>query len=297
MQKNKLILGYILVILSAMIFGCMPLMTQFIYKEGVNSFGLVFWRNLLSLPMLAIAARVSGGSLKILPKSIPSIGWIAVFGCCLTPMLLYTAYTDIDTGVATVFHFVYPAIVMLLGLIFLKNKIKAGNLISLAVCIAGICVFYAPGAEIGALGSALALLSGVTYAIYIIGLAGFKYKEISGFVFHFYGTVCCTAVSFVICLCGGNLTLPSSVWGWILCALFGLIFNIGAVILFQRGTFIIGGERASILSTFEPITGVIIGMAFLGEPGSWRTAIGSALVLLASIMITIFDITAKKKDI
>ena len=36
----------------------------------------------------------------------------------------------------------------------------------------------------------------------------------------------------------------------------------GAAVLFQSGTRLIGGERASILSAFEPITGVIIGIAF-----------------------------------
>lgn len=297
MKKNKIVIGYILVIISAVIFGCMPLITRFIYRENINSFSLVFLRNLISIPMLAIAVKICGKSLKIEARALPSIAWIAIVGCCATPMLLYTSYTFIDTGVATVFHFIYPAIVMLLGFLFLKNKIKLVDLLSLAVCIMGICMFYTPGAKFSVTGSALAILSGVTYAIYVIGLAGFRYKaKISGFLFQFYGAIFCSVTAFAFCFFSGRLVLPTSIKAWALCALFALVFNVGAVVLFQLGTGYIGGERASVLSAFEPITSVVVGMAFLNESGNWRTALGTFLVVSATVMIAVFDMRKKNSE-
>lgn len=299
MRKNKLFIGYILVIASAVLYGSMPLLSRLIYLEGVNPFSLVFLRNIISLPMLAMAAIMSGKSLKITPRALPSIGGIAVFGYCFTPLLLYVAYTDIDTGVATVFHFVYPAIVMVLSLIFLKSKFKFVNLASLLICLSGICIifiFHSSDANISILGSSTALVSGLTYAIFIVGLSGFKYKEISGFVFNFYGASFCAVISLIICLCCGNLMLPVSLKGWLLCLLFALICNVGAAVLFQSGTRIIGGERASILSAFEPITGVIAGILFLSEEGGWSTAIGTALVVTSCILIAVFDAKSKKQN-
>ena len=170
MNKNKVIIGYICVIASAILFGCMPLMTTRIYQDGVNSFSLVFLRNLLSLPILALAAKIGGSSLKIDPRALPSLGLISVMGCCVTPILLYTSYAckPMSTGMATVFHFVYPAVVVLLGAIFLKNKMRVGELVSLAVCIAGIFMFYTPGEPFSVEGAVIALLSGVAYAAYIV---------------------------------------------------------------------------------------------------------------------------------
>lgn len=295
MQKNKMLLGYILVIASAVIFGCMPLLSRLIYAEGVNSFTLVFMRNALSLPMLAAAAKLGGASLKVPLRTIPAIGAVATVGYCVTPILLYTSYISLDTGVATVFHFIYPAVVVLLGFIFLKNKLGAGNLVSLAVCIAGICMFYTPGAKIGAVGSVLALLSGVTYAIYVVGFTTFRDKNIPSFVFNLYGASFCAVISLAVCLVSGKLALPSSLKGWLFCVLFAFVFNVCAAILFQRGTLFIGGERASILSTFEPITGVAVGMAFLNETGGWRTAIGTVLVIAASVMIAVTDMKKKSE--
>ena len=296
MSKNKTVLGYFLVIASAVLYGSMGLLATLIYKEGVTPFSLVFLRNILSLPLLAIAATVSGKSLKIDPRALPSIGGIAVVGCCVTPLLLYISYNSIGTGLTTVFHFVYPAIVTVLSLIFLKSKFKLANLVSLIICIAGIVtifIFNSTDGNISTSGSIPALSSGLTYAIYILGLSGFKYKEISGFVFNFFGAAFCSVASLIACICTGNMKLPSTLGGWALCVLFALICNVGAAVLFQSGTRLIGGERSSILSAFEPITGVIIGIAFLGESGGWSTAVGTALVVVSCVMIALSDMKKK----
>ena len=63
----------------------------------------------------------------------------------------------------------------------------------------------------------------------------------------------------------------------------------GAVMLFQQATFIIGGERASILSTLEPTTSVIVGILVFHETVGIRTIAGSVLVILASLLIAVFD--------
>ena len=53
-MKSKLIKGYIFAVLSAVIYGFMPLMAKHIYADGVNAVTLVFLRNALALPSLAI---------------------------------------------------------------------------------------------------------------------------------------------------------------------------------------------------------------------------------------------------
>ena len=56
--------------------------------------------------------------------------------------------------------------------------------------------------------------------------------------------------------------------------------------LFQKGTFLIGAQRAAILSTFEPITSIFAGILFLHETLTLRILLGSSLTLLASVLIT-----------
>lgn len=293
-MKAKILKGYALVIASAFIFGCMPLMAKFIYAEGVNPMSLVLLRNVLSLPILALLACLGRGSLKIPPRALPKMSIVALMGCCITPVLLFYSYQYISSGTATVLHFIYPAVVMIFGMLFLKSRVRVGNVVSLVLCIAGILCFYDPGAGFHPLGGALAILSGVTYATYVILLSGFRYKEeVSGFTFCFYVAAICSAVMLIVCLVSGNLALPQSLLGWGLSLLFALTLNVGAVLFFQMGTFLIGGERASILSTVEPITGLFAGVIVFDEKLSIFTVIGSVLVLSASILIAILD--ARKK--
>lgn len=61
MERRTPWLGYLCVILSAVIFGCMPLGANFLYAQGVTPMSLVFLRNLLSLPVLALLCQKQGG--------------------------------------------------------------------------------------------------------------------------------------------------------------------------------------------------------------------------------------------
>lgn len=281
--------GYLMVIVSAVIYGCMPLMSKYIYADGVNPATLVFLRNLLALPSLAILGYLQSKTLKAPVKALPSIGILAAFGCCITPLLLFTSYNYIASGASTVLHFVYPAVVVVGGIIFLREKVKPFNVISVVICISGISLFYDPAASINLTGCIVALLSGVTFAVYVLMLPRFKYKEMKGFHFSFYIAAASSIMMLAYCLLTNQLMLPRTLEGWGLCILFALAVTTGAVVLFQQGTFIIGGEKASILGTLEPITSVIVGIIIFSEPVGIRTLIGSLLVISASVLIAISD--------
>ena len=289
MKQNSLFKGYAFVVLSAVIFGLMPLMAKFIYEEGITPQSLVFLRTGLATPFLLLISVMTKGRLTLSPRAIPSVALIALMGCALTPLLLFSSYNYMPSGAATVLHFIYPAAVVLGELLFLRKRLTKGQLISIALCVAGIAMFYNPENKLDLTGSLIAILSGITYAAYIILLSCFKYKEISGFAFSFWVSAISAAIMLVVCIATDTLTFPKSAGGWLLTILFAVSLNVGAVVLFQKGTFIIGGSRAAVLSTFEPVTSVLAGIAFLGEGFGVLTVVGTVLVLAASVLMTKAD--------
>lgn len=295
-MNAKMYKGYIYAILSAVIFGCMPLMAKHIYASGVTPMTLVFLRNLLALPSLAILAWMQGRTLKVPVKSLPSISLISLIGCCVTPMLLFSSYQYIASGTATVFHFIYPSIVVVAGIVFLRKKAQLGSILSVIICCAGVALFYTPGEPLDPWGSFLALFSGVTYATYTVLLSTFRYTKVTGFLFSFYVAAIATVFTFIVCTVSGNLALPADAMGWIMCVIFAFLVTTGAVVLFQQAAFIIGGERTSILSTLEPTTSVIVGILIFHEALNIRTVLGSVLVILASILIAVFDMKSSKEE-
>jgi drug/metabolite transporter (DMT)-like permease len=164
--------------------------------------------------------------------------------------------------------------------------------ICVVLCVAGISLFYTPDQALNLTGSALALSSAITFAAYVLILSRFDNSKVSGFLFTFYIALISSIIALLICLVTGSLALPTTAFGWGICVLFSLSVTTGAVVLFQQSTFLIGGEKVSILSTLEPITSVVIGGIVFHEVIGPRVIIGTILVITASILIVVFG---KKK--
>lgn len=294
MKRATIIKGYALVIFSAMIFGCMPLMVKGIYADGVNSLSVVLLRNLLSAPVAAGLAYLQRRSLRIPLQALPEIATMGITGCCLTPLILFSSYFFMDSGTAMVLHFVYPAAVLVGGVLFYRERVSLGALSSIAMCILGICQFYAPGTTLDWRGSVLAIASGFGYAAYILMLSHFKHKEVDGLLLNTYIFFINSIVLFLVCLATGMLTFPTTASGWLCSLILAVVVNVGAVFMFQWGTRIIGGQQASILSTMEPTTSVFVGILVFHEVMTLRTALGTVLVLLASVLIVVSDMHSRK---
>ena len=292
-MKKSLFWGYLAVIASACLYGCMPLLTKHIYADGVSVLTAVLLRNVLATPVLGVLAKASGQKLKVPVKALLWIGVPGILGSCLTSVPLFASYNYISSGTATVLHFVYPALTVVAGILFLRQRASVGTLIGVAVCMAGIVMFYDPGQPLAWQGAALALASGVAYTGYILCLAVFPYKNITGFSFGFWLSVVNAVLLLGVCLVSGSLTLPATLTGWVLSLLLAMVTNVGAMVLFQQGTRMVGSQRAAILGALEPVVSILIGWLYLEEIVGLRTVIGSALVLSASVLIAIFD--AKKK--
>lgn len=287
---NQIRKGYLYVVLSAILFGCMPLGAKYIYANGVNALSLVFYRNCLAIPVMILLVVRRKESLFVTSKQLPQIIWLAAVGCCLTPVLLFTSYQYISSGTATTFHFIYPAMVIFGGTVLFRQKARPGQLLCVLLCTAGVGMFYAPGEALHPLGSLLALLSGITYAIYILFLSRSQLGTLSGVKLSLYMAMVCSTIMLAVCLATGQFTLPATPACWLVCFVFSVALCVGAVVLFQRGTFLIGGQKASILSTFEPITSIFVGILVFHEPFSWRTVLGALCVVAAAILIAAQDL-------
>lgn len=282
--------GYLSVILSAVIFGCMPVMARFIYSGGGNALSLVFYRSLFALPALYLLMRkTEKESIKISGKILLKITVMVGFGLALTPVFLFSSYNYIPSGTATTIHFVYPVLVLLGCSLFFREKIGPVKLLCVLICTAGItmlCDLKAGGQLPGIL---LAFFSGVTYAFYIIYLDKSNLKSMGHFKLGFYSAVITSALLLGYTVCTGSLTLDMTAPAWGMSVLFANLVTVGAVVLFQIGVRKVGPQNAAILSTFEPLTSLLSGVLFLGEAFSLRTCVGVVLILASVTILTRSD--------
>ena len=286
---NRIFRGYLFVILSAILFGCLPLAANIAYDNGLNALSLVFYRNLFALPILYLPIRLRGEPLRISRQEFTNILPLSILGFCITPALLFTSYNYLPAGTSTTFHFIYPAMTILGGVVLFRQKVGWGRVFCVLLCSVGILLFYEPGGALDPFGSAIALASGVTYALYIILLDYFRLESLSRFKLSFYISATCATVMLVVCLVTGTFRLPGNALCLGVCFLTAFLAGAAANVLFQNGTLIIGGQRASILSTFEPITSIVTGVLIFSDPFTLRSALGTVCVLAATVLIAVFD--------
>jgi len=278
-------LGMVFAILSAVLFGTMPLFTKTAYAYGCNAYTVAFGRFLVgALGSGFIIAMLPDTSFRVTRSEIQKLAGLSVFYAA-TPVLLYEAYRGISTGLATTLHFTYPIIVMMIGAVAFRSRLQARQIICLFICVVGIICFYKPGQAEGASGMALAVASGFSYALYILFLGKSGLQQLHVMVVTFWISLLSATEIGLAALVGGKLTLFIPWQGWLAIVGLGLFATVLALALFQLGVFLCGDVKASLLSTFEPLTGVILGVLIFHEALTPRTVAGIALILLSTLLL------------
>lgn len=280
-------LGVLYVILSAALFGTMPLFTRIAYDHGSNAYTAVFTRFLCGSAVLGLVLRaLPGCSAKITAAQFRELLKISV-PYTLTPILLCMSYNYIDGGLATTLHFAYPVAVMLIMAVFYKTRLTPRQVICAALCVGGMALLYAPGGEVNVTGIVLAVVSGCVYASYIVLLGESNVREMNSFVLAFWFALLAAVESGLIALGSGTLALRLDLTAWSAQAGTALFASVFAVALFQKGLFLCGEVKAALFSTFEPLTGIAIGAAVFGETLSPREIAGVVGILAASALLAL----------
>ena len=278
--------GFSLIILSAVVFGMIPLIVRSVNDCGSNSIMTSFLRFALSLIPLYISVRAKGASLAITKSEAAKILLIAVCGFGGTSVLLFLSYHFIPSGMATTIHFVYPVVVILGSVIFLKQKLSRLKLLCVALCFGGILLFYNGGdGTLDPLGMLFAFASGITYSFYIVYLdfSGLAKMEPTRMIFYMNTFSALMVGSLAVAT--GSFTLDISLKGWILALLLAISVSFLAVRSFQMGVRYIGPQNAAILSTFEPITSLVVGILVYQEALT-AAGIAGCVLILSSVVIT-----------
>jgi drug/metabolite transporter (DMT)-like permease len=138
MQTNqKELMGALAAITSAILFGTMPFMAKYAFRLGSNAFTVSFGRFLtgavLSFLLLLLLPEQSP---RISPEQLRSLLLLSFFYAA-TPVLLYSSYQSIDSGLASTLHFTYPVAVVLLSALLLHEKIGRKESLCTVLCMCG----------------------------------------------------------------------------------------------------------------------------------------------------------------
>lgn len=198
--------GLLYGIVSSATFGLIPLFALPALQAGVGLDSVLFYRFGLSALALGIWLLVRRRDLRISMKEFGVLFGLGLF-YALTALLLTTAYLYIPSGVATTVHFLYPVVVTAILILFFKDRVSLSVIAASVLAITGVYLLSRNEGSgvVNVKGLLLAMITVVTYALYIVGVNKSCVHRMEGLKMTFYVLLSCTIVFILNLLVKGKM--------------------------------------------------------------------------------------------
>lgn len=275
--RRRRLLGIALALVSAASFGVMPVLTKVVYDDGAGPVAVLSVRFALAAGVLLAVARVRRQALPR-GRELVALAVLGGVGYVGQALCYFFALERIPAGLTTLLLYFYPALVVVLGALLLRDRPRPFALLCVVLATAGTALTIGPVEGGQRLGIALGLLSALVYALYILGssrVTGVGSLAMSATV------LTAGAVVFNLIALLTRPRYPSAPGAWLALGGVALFGTVVAVTTFFAALALIGPADTSVVSTFEPVVSVCVAAAVLGERLTPLQVGGGVVVLMA----------------
>jgi drug/metabolite transporter (DMT)-like permease len=286
-------IGVILILISAISFGVMPIFARLAYESGADPLTVLFLR-------FGVAAVVMLGIMFTSKTPFPrglvllELVLLGAIGYVGESLAYFTALKVASPGLVALLLYIYPALVTALSAVFLKEHLTTPKVVALFLALSGTALTIQMTSGGSAVGFLLGIAAAVDYAIYI--LLGSRIVRRSGSIGSTTIIIASTAGVYAIIAPIHGLALPANAQGWVAVLAIALISTVLSFVTFFAGLKRIGPTNASTLSTFEPIVAVALAAIVLGETITPVQALGGVLILIAVVVLSRNELRQSKQQ-
>lgn len=204
---------------------------------------------------------------------------VALFGSVLTTFLLNSSYLYIGVGTATTLHFLYPLFVTLICHFVYHDALDRRHLSALGICLLGVLLFLDFKDLSKMKGILMALVSGMTFAIYLVGIDKLKLSQMNSIKLSFYFALTVSLVMGTFGFTTNQMVLNQPLISYVLMLGVAIMAQWLAVTCLQKGIQVLGSSLASLFSMFEPVSCLVFGAILLNETVVLAQVFGCVLIL------------------
>ena len=281
-------IGFIQIILSGMCFGALGFFGKMAYRVSVLPGELLALRYSISAILMGLTILVTNPkSLKLTRFQLISSLLLGICGYALFSSFFFIALTGLSASLTVLLLYTYPVMVAVLSQFILKEHLGKKGV--MALLLASIGMFGLVWGELSVSDPGF-LLYGVGaaffYSLYI--MYSRKYlSDVPAMPSSFYVQLGAGAVLSLIHF--NNIERPIFIISNHPAIIIGMaiICSFMAMTLFLAGLRRITSSEASILSTTEPLFGVLIAAMVLEEKLSLIQICGGVLILIAMVLLAL----------
>jgi drug/metabolite transporter (DMT)-like permease len=274
--------GIALIAVSAASFGAMAIFARLAYDGGADVTAVLFLRFAIAAPFMAVLMRVRGlawprGRLLV---GLAAMGGLGYVGQSLS---FFTALTKASASLVALLLYAYPAIVTVLSVLLLGERLTRARVAALAVALAGAVLTIGPELSGEPLGVVLGAAAAVIYSVYI--LVGSRLTPRSGALPASAVIMASAAGVYAVVVAVQRPAFPSTAGSWAAVAAIAVVSTVVAITTFFAGMARLGPTDASTLSTLEPVVTVVLAALVLDERLSATQLVGGGLILAAVLVL------------
>jgi drug/metabolite transporter (DMT)-like permease len=283
--------GALICLASAVAFGAMAIFGKLAYDEGATVGTLLAVRFVLAAALFWALVAGTGAvrRLRTVSRRDVALG-LALGGVAYSAQAgaYFAALERLDASLLSLLLYTFPAMVTVAAIMLGRERANRRTAGALGLASCGLFLVLA-GAGAGALdpvGAMLGVTAAVVYSTYVLTSAGIA-QRVGPLVL---SALVCTGAATTLTLAavaGGDLhvgDVSAAGFGWL--AGLAVVSTVGAVSLFFAGLRRVGPTNASILSTAEPLTTVLLAFLAFGESLGPMQLAGGALVLGAVLVLS-----------
>ena len=274
----------LLIVISALSFGSISVLTVLVTSEHVALLTAMAWRYFAAGLILVVTIR-PWRSTSISRRQIMQLMLIGGCGQAVITYLSLHALEYISVGPLAFLFYTYPAWVALFAAIRRTERLTMLRICALALALLGVTIMVgAPSEKLNAVGVVLALASAILYSVYLPALEQVQ-RGAPAFVSTFF-LITGSAIAFVVAaIIAGELYIPRNGRVWINILLLATVSTVIAFSTLIKGVSVLGPVRTSIIATVEPFFTAILGSVVLGSTFTSSTLVGGILIGAAILII------------
>jgi drug/metabolite transporter (DMT)-like permease len=274
---QKRLAGIVLALVSATSFGVMPVLTKVVYADGADPIGVLAVRFLLAALVLLLLARLRGETLPR-GRTLVALLLLGGVGYVAQSLCYFFALERISAGLVSLLLYFYPALVVVLAAVLLRDRPRPVAMVCVALATVGTVLTIGPVEGGQVIGVVLGLGSALAYSLYI--LAGSRVSGVGPFATAATVLSACAVVYTGLSL-ATRPQLPQAPSAWLALGGVALFGTVIAVTTFFAALALLGPSDTAVVSTVEPVVSVGVAAVVLGERLGPVQIAGGVVVLLA----------------
>jgi drug/metabolite transporter (DMT)-like permease len=287
-------LGAFLVFLAAFCFAMKGVLIKLAYQYSIDSISLLTLRMLFALPFyVLIALRLSRQkpTKRLTPQQWIILALLGITGYYLASYFNFLGLVYITAGLERILLFVYPTFVLLMNALGFGRRVTRLQILALLLTYAGILLAFLGNVETSQqkdiyLGAFWVILSGLVYAVYLVG-SDQMITKVGSQQFTCYAMIAATVPTVLHCALQNGLQLGSyPLPVYILGISMGIFVTVIPTFMIAEGIKRVGSGNASIIASIGPIFTIVLATTILHEQISWQQIAGTALVLTGVFLIS-----------